>query len=257
MTKKNKNIREYPIVIANWKMNGLLRESMQNFKLLAAKLNNSLIGCEIVMCPPYTLLRDFAEKVPGTGIKLGAQNCHDKLEGAYTGSVSAKMIKDMTCEYVIVGHSERRTTRNEGSELVRNKAEIAQSQKLNTIICIGETLYERENDLAKIVVREQVLHSIPKSATAENTIIAYEPVWAIGTGKTPTIEQIEEMHNYILEVINEELVQFENEPRIVYGGSTNSNNAKSILSVSSVDGLLVGKSSLDPEEFWKIIEAAS
>lgn len=257
MTKKNKNIREYPIVIANWKMNGLLRESMQNFKQLRAKLNDSLIGCEIVICPPYTLLRDFAEKVPGTGIKLGAQNCHDKLEGAYTGSVSAKMIRDMTCEYVIVGHSERRTTRNEGSELVRNKADVAHSQKLNTIICVGETLYERENDLAKIVVREQVLHSIPKSSTAENTIIAYEPVWAIGTGKTPTVEQIEEMHNYILHIINEELVQFENEPRIVYGGSTNSNNAKSILAAASVDGLLVGKSSLDPEEFWKIIEAAS
>ena len=257
MTKKNKNIREYPIVIANWKMNGLLRESMQNFKQLRAKLNDSLIGCEVVICPPYTLLRDFAEKVPGSGIKLGAQNCHDKLEGAYTGSVSAKMIKDMTCEYVIVGHSERRTTRNEGSELVRNKAEVAHSQKLNTIICVGETLYERENDLAKIVVREQVLHSIPKSSTAENTIIAYEPVWAIGTGKTPTVEQIEEMHDYISNVIKEELVQFANEPRIVYGGSTNAKNASSILSVSSVDGLLVGKASLDPEEFWKIIEAAS
>ncbi|MDA0781468.1 MAG: triose-phosphate isomerase [Rickettsiales bacterium] len=255
MTKKNKNIREYPIIIANWKMNGLLRESMQNFKQLRAKINDSLIGCEIVICPPYTLLRDFAEKIPGTGIKLGAQNCHDKLEGAYTGSISAKMIRDMTCEYVIIGHSERRTTRNEGSELVRNKAEICHSQKLSTIICVGETLYERQNDLAKIVVREQVLHSIPKTSTAENTIIAYEPVWAIGTGKTPTAEQIEEMHNYIAHVINEELKQFENQPRIVYGGSTSSQNARSILSVPSVDGLLVGKASLDPDEFWKIIEA--
>jgi triosephosphate isomerase len=256
MTKKNKKIREYPIVIANWKMNGTLRESMQNFKELRNKINDSLIGCEVVICPPYTLLRDFAEKIPGTGIKLGAQNCHDKLEGAYTGSISAKMIKDMTCEYVIVGHSERRTTRNEGSELVRNKAEISHSQKLNTIICIGETQYERDNDLAKIVVREQILHSVPKTSSADNTIIAYEPVWAIGTGKTPTVEQIEEMHSYILYVIKEELQQFENEPRIVYGGSTSSKNAKSILSVESVDGLLVGKASLDPNEFWKIIEAA-
>jgi len=256
MTKKNKNIREYPIVIANLKMNGLLRESMQNFKQLRSKINDSLLGCEIVMCPPYTLLRDFAEKVPGTGIKLGAQNCHDKADGAYTGSISARMIKDMTCEYVIVGHSERRTTRNEGSELICKKAEIAHTEKLNTIICIGETLYERENDLAKIVVREQVLHSIPKTSKAENTIIAYEPVWAIGTGKTPTLEQIEEMHKYISYVIKEEIKQFENEPRIVYGGSINSSNAKSILSAEHVDGLLVGKSSLDPDEFWKIIEAA-
>lgn len=257
MTKKNKTIREYPLIIANWKMNGLLRESMQNFKILRSKINESLVGCEIVICPPYTLLRDFAEKIPGTGIKLGAQNCHDKLEGAYTGSVSVQMLRDMTCEYVIVGHSERRTTRNEGSELVRKKAEVAHSQKLNTIICVGETLYERENDLAKIVIREQVLHSVPKTANATNTTIAYEPIWAIGTGTTPTLQQIEEMHVYIAQVIKQDIKQFENEPRIVYGGSIDAKNAKSILSVEHVDGLLVGKASLDPEEFWKIIEAAS
>lgn len=257
MTKKQRQVRDYPIVIANWKMNGLLRESMQKFKELRNKIQGSLIGCEIVLCPPFTLLRDFAEKIPGTGIKIGGQNCHDQAEGAYTGSISARMLHDMTCTYVIVGHSERRTTRNEGSELVSKKAGIAQAEGLSAIICIGETLYERDNDLAKIVIREQILHSIPKSANENNTVIAYEPVWAIGTGVTPTIEQIEEMHRYIGHVIKEEMKQFANPPRIVYGGSISSGNASSILSIESVNGLLVGKASLDPEEFWKIIEAAS
>jgi len=255
MSKKNKS-KKFPIIIANWKMNGLLRESMQNFKHIRTNIHDSLVGCEIVVCPPYTLLRDFAEKIPGTGIKLGGQNCHHEPDGAYTGEISAHMLRDMTCEYVILGHSERRTTLNEGSEMVGKKATIAHQNKINTIICVGETLYERDNELAKIVVREQIIHSIPKCSTAENTIVAYEPVWAIGTGAVPTSEQIEEMHKYIQTIIAQELTQFKNEPRIVYGGSINSNNSESILSIDGVDGLLVGKASLDPEEFWGIIESA-
>jgi triosephosphate isomerase len=257
MVNRQRKPKDYPIVIANWKMNGLLLESMQMFKILRSKINASLIGCEIVICPPYTLLRDFAEKIPGTGIKIGAQNCHDELEGAYTGSISTKMLRDMNCSYVIVGHSERRTTRNEGSELVNKKAKACHSQGLKSIICVGETIYEKDNDLAKIVIREQVLHSIPKTANAENTIIAYEPIWAIGTGKTPTLEEIDKMHGYINEVIKSEMKQFDNnEPRVVYGGSISSSNSKSILSCEHVDGLLVGKASLDINEFWKIIESA-
>jgi triosephosphate isomerase len=257
MSKVERKVRDFPIIIANWKMNGLLLEGMQMFKQIRSNIQGSLVGCEIVICPPYTLLRDFAEKIPGTGVKLGGQNCHFELEGAYTGEISAKMLKDMTCEYVILGHSERRTMLNEGSEAVRKKAEASHASRLNAIICVGETIYERNNDLAKVVIREQVLHSIPKTATDKNTIIAYEPVWAIGTGMTPTLGQIEEMHGYIASVIKEEIKQFENEPRIVYGGSINSENAKHILSVSNVDGLLVGKASLSADEFWKIIEATN
>ncbi len=257
MTKKTRKVKDYPIVIANWKMNGLLLESMKMFKQVRQKVHESLVGCEIVVCPPFTLLRDMAEKVPGTGIKLGGQNCYHELDGAHTGEISAKMLKDMTCDYVIIGHSERRTTSNEGSELVNKKAQCAHAQGLTTVICVGETLYERDNNLAKIVVREQVIHSIPKTANDKNTIIAYEPVWAIGTGTTPSIAQIEEMHTYIENVIKDEMKQFENQPRIVYGGSITAENAKSILAANGVDGLLVGKASLNADEFWSIVEAAN
>lgn len=255
MAKTTRKAKDFPLIVANWKMNGALLEAMQYFKKIREKVNNSLVGCELVICPPFTLIRDFAEKIPGTGVKLGGQDCHSEENGAYTGEISAKMLRDMTCDFVILGHSERRTTINEGSEKVEKKAKMAHKSKLNTIICVGETLYERDNDLAKIVVREQVLHSIPKTSTDHNTVIAYEPVWAIGTGKIPTPTQIEEMHKYIAYVIKEEVKQFENEPRIIYGGSINSSNAKQILSVDGVDGLLVGKASLDAEEFWKIVEA--
>ncbi|MCE3232615.1 MAG: triose-phosphate isomerase [Rickettsiaceae bacterium] len=257
MSKTDKKARNYPIIIANWKMNGLLLQGMQMFKQLRSNILGSMVGCEIVICPPFTLLRDFAEKIPGTGVKLGGQNCHYEPEGAHTGEISAGMLRDMTCEYVILGHSERRTTLNEGSEAVRKKAKISHQNKLSTIICVGETRYERDNNLAKVVIREQVLHSIPDTALASNTVIAYEPVWAIGTGTTPTLDEIEEMHEYIASVVKDELKQFENPPRIVYGGSINAENAKFILSVPNVNGLLVGKASLDVNEFWKIIEATS
>lgn len=256
MARKERITKDYPIIVANWKMNGLLRESMQLFKDIRTSILDSLIGCEVVICPPYTLLRDLAEKIPGTGVKMGGQNCHHLSDGAHTGEISAKMLKDMTCDFVILGHSERRTTINEGSELVKKKAETAHAQSLTTVICVGETLYERDNDLAKVVIREQVLHSIPKDATDQNTVIAYEPIWAIGTGTTPTMEQIGEMHKYIEHVVSEELKQFKNPPRVIYGGSISGDNAKSILSVDGVDGLLVGKASLDAKEFWKIIQAA-
>lgn len=252
MTKKNTKI-----IIANWKMNGPLVESMQLIKQLRVDILKKLIACEIVICPPFTLLRDMAEKIPGTGIKLGSQNCHYEKNGAFTGEISAGMLRDMTCSYVILGHSERRLHNNEGSELVKKKARSAIEAKLTTIICVGETMYERDNDLTRIVIREQLLHSIPENANETNIIIAYEPVWAIGSGQTPTSEQIELTHYYIREIIKNELAQFENDIKIVYGGSTSSDNAKSLLSIKGVDGLLVGKASLDLKQFWKMIESAN
>lgn len=252
MTRNSKKI-----IIANWKMNGLLAESIQKIKQLRMDILKNTIACDIVICPPFTLLRDMAEKLPVVGIKLGAQNCHHEKDGAFTGEISAKMAKDMTCSYVILGHSERRQYCNEGSELVRKKAASAIEAKLVAIICIGETMYERDNDLTKIVLREQILHSIPENATDNNIIIAYEPVWAIGSGQTPTAEQIEETHSYIQKIIRDELKQFENGVRLIYGGSTSGDNAKSLLHISGVDGLLVGKASLDPKQFWKMIESAN
>lgn len=246
-----------PIIIANWKMNGLLLESMRFLKELRAKIHQSLVGCEIVICPPYTLLRDMAEKVPGTGIKLGGQDCHHLNEGPYTGEISAAQLADMMCDYVILGHSERRIHNNEGSEIVRKKIIAAHQKKLTAILCIGETQYERENTLMNVVLREQLVHSIPECANAHNTIIAYEPVWAIGTGVTPTAEQITQAHLYITEVIRDAIPSFEGTPRVIYGGSVNEENAAFLLKTPQVDGLLVGKSSLDAQAFWHIISSVS
>ena len=245
------------IIIANWKMNGLLAERMMAVKTLRSSIYESLISCEVVICPPFTLLRDMAEKLPGSGIKLGGQNCHHEGNGAFTGEISAKMLKDMTCDYVILGHSERRQNNGESSEIIKKKAKAAIDANLKVILCVGETEYERNNDLTKIVIREQIMHSVPDNANDNNIIIAYEPVWAIGSGKIPSSEQIEDTHSYITKIIKEDLGQFENEVRVIYGGSTNSNNSKNLLSINGVDGLLVGKSSLDAKEFWKMIESVN
>ncbi len=238
-------------------MNGSLVESMQIIKSLRMSILRNPVNCEVVICPPFTLLRDMAEKIPGTGIKIGGQNCHHENEGAFTGEISAKMLRDMTCEYVILGHCERRMHNNEGSEIIRKKAKTAIDAKLTAVICIGETMYERDNELTKIVIREQLINSIPENANNKNVIVAYEPVWAIGSGQTPTSENINEIHEYIKNVIKDELKQFETGIKLLYGGSTSSENAKTLFSIKAVDGLLVGKASLDIKQFWKMIESAN
>lgn len=236
-------------------MNPLLKKAMEIFSNLSEYVADKN-HCDLVVCPPYVFLKDMAELAKNSEIKVGAQNCYHEKNGAYTGEVSAEMIADLGCQSVILGHSERRTTISEGSELVKKKAQIANENGLSTIICVGETLYERENNLTKVVIREQVLHSMPKTANSSNTTIAYEPVWAIGTGSIPSLEQIEEVHVYIQDVIKAELEQFTKSPKIIYGGSINGKNSGNILSVKSVDGLLVGKASLNTEEFNKIIDSA-
>ena len=255
MSNKIKSAK--PLIVANWKMNGYQEEAEHYLRGLHSKTNGCQLKADIVVCPPYTLLKDFCRKASECNVKIGAQNCHDLTEGAHTGSISAGMVKDSGCEYVILGHSERRTTRNEGSELVNRKAISAHEKNLKTIICVGETIYERENDLASIVVREQVIHSVPKTATIDNTIVAYEPVWAIGTGKVPSSDDIEKMHTYIKQVIEKEVDQLNATPKVIYGGSVKSSNSEFVLKTENVDGLLVGKASLDIEEFWKIIESSS
>lgn len=253
----NEKMKPTKLIVANWKMNSLLVESMQIIKQLRISMLKNLVSCEVVICPPFTLLRDMAEKTPGTGIKLGGQNCSHEKDGPFTGEISALMLRDMTCSYVILGHSERRLHNNEGSELVKKKAKTAIESKLKPIICIGETAYERDNDLTKIIIREQLINSIPENASDSNFIIAYEPVWAIGSGKTPTNQQIQDIHSYIRRIIKEELKKFENDIKIIYGGSTSRENAKALMEIPGVDGLLVGKASLNAQDFWKMIESAN
>lgn len=243
-----------PIFIANWKMNSRLVESMQYIKKFRRYMLNNLVGSEVVICPPATLLRDMAEKVPGTGVRLGGQDCYHEEKGAFTGDISAQMLKDMTCEYVILGHSERRKYHNEDNKLIAKKAETAHGCKLKTIICVGETKEERKNKKAKEVVKKQLLGSIPKSATGKNLIIAYEPVWAIGTNTTPTPEEIGDMHLYIHKILKSHTNAFEKTVRVVYGGSVNVENAGGILDAEGVNGLLIGRASEDVEAFWRIIQ---
>jgi triosephosphate isomerase len=245
------------LIAGNWKMNGLLVESMQTIKKLRSlALKKPLKQTRLVICPPTTLLRDLAEKIPGTGIRLGGQDCHSEKTGAFTGDISAPMLRDMVCDYVIVGHSERRQHHKESCSLVAAKATAAHKAKLISIICIGETEAERDAGKAKEVVYNQLLNSVPKSAHDKNTIIAYEPVWAIGTNKVPTEADIHDMHQFIVQTAQNELKQFEKEIVVLYGGSANEKNATRILSLKGVKGLLVGRASLTAESLWDIVEAA-
>lgn len=249
--------KQAPLIVANWKMNGLLVESMQTMKKLRSLiLRKPLKKSKVALCPPATLLRDMAEKIPGTGLKLGGQDCHTDKSGAFTGDISAEMLRDMVCDYVILGHSERRQHHKESSGLVAQKATTAHKEKLITIICIGETNDEREAGKAIDIVTEQLLASVPKSANNRNTVIAYEPVWAIGTNKVPTDKEISEMHESIVKTAKKSLKQFEKDVAVLYGGSANEKNAARILSLPGVGGLLVGRASLNAESFWNIIQAA-
>ncbi len=176
--------RIIPLVVANWKMNGLLVETVQFLRELHKRIQTSLISCEVLICPPFTLLRDFADKIPGSGIKLGAQNCHHEIEGSYTGEISAKQLKDLLCEYVIIGHSERRKYNLENNKLIKEKIKCVLAQGLIPILCVGETADEKAKNLTKKVISKQLKESLPDTIDGKKIVIAYEPVWDICSGET-------------------------------------------------------------------------
>ncbi len=238
-----------PLVIGNWKMHGLLSSAIP----LAQGLRNTVGqegGCEVVLCPPATLLYPLAEILSDSAVRLGGQDCHYAAQGAYTGDISAAMLKELSCDYVIVGHSERRACHQENNALVRKKAEAAIQAGIIPVICIGESEEERAAGRCLFVITTQLRESMPANATPENTVIAYEPVWAIGTGKVPNENEIGEVHQAITHLLPERF-------RILYGGSVKPANAASILSIRYVDGLLVGGCSLNADEFLHIIQSAS
>ncbi len=245
------------IIIANWKMNKNLANSIKLADKLHTKILDNQINCEVVLCPSFPYLQSVSNIIKNSTIKLGGQDCSFAAEGSYTGDISANMLVDSGCQYVILGHSERRIYHDESSERVKQKAEIAHGNNLITIICIGENIYEKDNCLTHQVIKDQLARSLPLSLNENNTIIAYEPVWAIGTGKNPTLEEISEISAYITELINDLAtstgVFFVNKPRIVYGGSVTMNNCKSILNIPTLNGLLVGGASLVYEEFYDIL----
>jgi triosephosphate isomerase len=244
------NVR--PLVAGNWKMNGL-SASLVEVEVMrrAADAGESGVA-ELVVCPPATLLAQAAWKLKGGKLGLGAQDCHPEASGAFTGDISAPMLKDAGAAYVIVGHSERRTHHHETDQLVRAKAEAALKAGLTPIICIGETQAEREAGRQAAVVIRQLRRSLPPGATSETVVIAYEPVWAIGTGLTPTPGDIAVVHNGLRALLTEIGGPSSAKTRILYGGSVKPANARELLELDNVDGALVGGASLKATDFLAI-----
>ncbi len=246
------------MIAGNWKMNGLTVDGVNLAKEIALAVRAEKRSCEFVVCPPFTLLSLVKKALRGAKVALGAQDCHTAEKGAHTGDISPVMLKDLGCEYVILGHSERRADHKESSALVKAKAESAHKVGLKAIICIGETLEQREKGRTVEVCAKQVRESLPVDAKAANTVIAYEPVWAIGTGKTPSADEVEEVHSQVRKVLAAKLGKTEaGKMRILYGGSVKPSNAKEMLALEDVDGALIGGASLKSADFMAIADNAS
>ena len=236
----------------NWKMNGTA-ESLSEVDALLSSCPAP--KCDVLICAPATLISRLAIRAAGEAISIGGQDCHAKVSGAHTGDISAEMLADAGASHVIVGHSERRTDHGETNADVKAKAEAAWRAGLTAVVCVGETLAEREEGRTLSVVAKQVEESLPEQATAVNTVIAYEPIWAIGTGKVPTTNEIAEVHDEIRARLANKLPAESNGVRILYGGSVKPSNAAEIFAISNVDGALVGGASLKSTDFSGIIAA--
>ena len=236
-----------PLVAGNWKMNGLRADGLALARGIAERARQPH-ACALLVCPPATLITAVGEALAGSGVALGGQDCHPEPKGAFTGDISAEMLKDAGCSHAIVGHSERRHACGETDADVRAKTLAAWRAGLVAIVCVGETRLEREAGGALAVAAAQLAGSLPDDATADKLVVAYEPVWAIGTGLTPTGADIAEMHAAIG-------ARVPAGTRILYGGSVNPKNAAEILALGGVDGALVGGASLKAEDFWAIAQA--
>ncbi|MBL6930434.1 MAG: triose-phosphate isomerase [Rhodospirillales bacterium] len=245
------------LIAGNWKMNGLQGDGVALASAVAGKLQSAGdVPFDMLVCPPYTLIGAVVAVASGTSLQVGAQDCHTAEKGAHTGDISTAMLADAGCSSIIVGHSERRADHGESDELVRSKAEAVNAAGLNAIICIGETEAERDAGETLNVVKTQIAGSVPDSATAANTVVAYEPVWAIGTGRTPTSDEVQEVHAFIRRELADKLGQnVADGVRLLYGGSMNPANARELLALADVDGGLIGGASLKPEDFWTIGES--
>jgi triosephosphate isomerase (TIM) len=243
------------LIAGNWKMNMTRAEGVALASELATRLKAAApAGFDMLVCPPATLVAPVAEALAGSGVAVGGQDCSAHDKGAHTGDTSAVMFKDLGAGYVLVGHSERRTDHKETDAEVAAKAQAAWRSGLVAVICIGETEGERDAGKALSVCSTQLAGSIPAGATSANTVIAYEPVWAIGTGRTPTAADVAEVHAHI----RKELSGKVDDPaatRVLYGGSVKPSNAAELLSVANVDGALVGGASLKADDFWGIAAA--
>ena len=241
------------LVAGNWKMNGGLA-MLKEPRLLAAMLKDVKLKCEVMLCPPAIITRRVKSVLKGSRIKVGGQDCHAAAAGAHTGDVSAEMLKEAGCTAVIVGHSERRANHGESDATVAAKARAAHRAGVTAIICIGETLDERKSGKTLEVLTRQVKGSVPEGATAANTVIAYEPVWAIGTGLTPKTAEVAEAHAHIRAELAGVMGGEGASTRILYGGSVKPSNAAELMSQPNVNGALVGGASLKAADFLGIIK---
>jgi len=241
------------LAAGNWKMNGTAASLTEITALAAA---HAAPEVDILICPPATLLAEAARTVADSPLQIGAQDCHAAASGAHTGDISAPMLAEAGATAVILGHSERRENHGETSELVAEKASAAQAAGLVALICLGETLAEREAAQTLEVIAAQLHASLPDGTTAANTVVAYEPVWAIGTGLTPTEAQIAEVHGLLRSLLAERLGEREAAAlRLLYGGSVKPDNAADIFAIADVDGALVGGASLKASDFSPIINS--
>jgi len=239
------------LAAGNWKMNGE-RASLGELKAIVAGAANA--GCDVAICPPATLIAAAFVVTEGSPVRIGGQDCHAEKSGAHTGDISAEMIADAGATLVIVGHSERRTEHKETDADVRTKALAAWRAGLVAILCIGETQEERQGGMTDAVLDRQIAGSVPEGATATNLVVAYEPVWAIGTGRTATPEQAQDVVAHIKQHVRARFL--DGSPRVLYGGSVTPANAASLFAERDIDGALVGGVSLRAEEFGVIVAAA-
>ncbi|MGE0722786.1 MAG: triose-phosphate isomerase [Alphaproteobacteria bacterium] len=246
--------RRRPLVAGNWKMNGLRADGIARATALADRARRGdAPACDWLICPPATLIAPVAAAVAGSPVAVGGQDCHAAASGAHTGDIAAAMLADLGCRYVIVGHSERRADHGEDDATVAAKAAAVLAAGLTPIVCVGETEGEREAGRTHAVVARQIAGSLPEAATAANTVVAYEPVWAIGTGRTPTPDDVQAVHAHIRACVPAAVDA--GGLRILYGGSVKPSNAASLMRLPDVDGALVGGASLVVDDFWAIGEA--
>jgi triosephosphate isomerase len=243
------------LIAGNWKMNGLKADGLALARDLAARAAAGPVPCDLVICPPATLLMAVAEAIAGSVIALGGQDCHTRPHGAHTGDVSARMLRDAGCSHVILGHSERRTDHHESDALIRAKVAAARDAGLVAILCVGETAQERDGGRALEVVGRQLAGSLPDGMSASQLAIAYEPVWAIGTGRTPTPADVAAVHAHLRAALRGR-VGAPAEVPLLYGGSVKPGNARELLHVPEVEGALIGGASLAAADFWAIAESA-
>ncbi len=246
------------LIAGNWKMNGTRAEAASFLGKLGSLKPEHRPGRQLLVCPPFTLISLMAEPLADLGSKIGGQDCHAEPKGAFTGDISGPMLRDLGCSHVIVGHSERRPHshhHHDTDAVVRAKAEAALKAGLDPIICVGETWPERESGQAEKIVRAQIMGSVPDEMAPDRLIIAYEPVWAIGTGKTPTLDDIAAIHRMVRSALAKK-TKAPDHALILYGGSVKPANSREILALEDVDGALVGGASLDAADFMAIADSA-